>query len=272
VELIRRALTPYVLARNALDYPLRRLIRFERPVRGVEPAGLAASLEGLASGDAARAAELVERYGLEGLVARGRRRDVLENLYYLELITTGLERADAALPARVEALDVGVSDWFYAPALVAALRRWRAERPRELAVWGLETDPGQRYADGHTREDWARWHTAGLDEAHYLTDDARRWDRPVDVATMLFPFLFSRDSDDWGLPRRLFRPTDLLARAWSCLRPGGVLLVANQGQAERDEQRRLFERAAIEAQTAPFESAFWEYDLPRYVHVARKRL
>src|SRR5262245_22500359 len=136
VELLRRALTPYLLARNALDYRLRRLIRLERPIRRVEPAGLEAALDGLTPADAARAWALIERYRLEGLVTRGRRRDVRENLYYLELIVSGLERAGAALPARVEALDVGVSDWFYAPALVAALRRWRAERPRELAVWG----------------------------------------------------------------------------------------------------------------------------------------
>ena len=87
---------------------------------------------------------------------------------------------------------------------------------------------------------------------------------------MLFPFLFSRDSDDWGLPRHLFRPAELLGRIWSCLRPGGVLLVANQGEAERDEQRRLFARAGIVATTEPFESAFWAYDLARYLHVARK--
>ena len=49
-----------------------------------------------------------------------------------------------------------------------------------------------------------------------------------------------------------------------------MLLVANQGEAERDEQRRLFERAGIGAGTAPFESAFWGYELRRYVHMARK--
>jgi hypothetical protein len=270
VELIRRALTPYVLARNALDYPLRRLIRLERPIRAVEPAGLAAALAGLDGRDAARAGGLIERYRLGPLVARGRRRDVLENLYYLELIAAGLERAGATLPERVEAVDVGASDWFYAPALTAALRWWRTERAREVALWGLETDPGQRYADGHTRADWARWHTAGLTGATYVTGDGRRWEQPVDAATMLFPFVFSRDSDDWGLPRTLFRPEQLLARTWACLRPGGVLLVANQGERERDEQRRLFERAGIEAATERFESAFWRYELTRYLHVARK--
>jgi hypothetical protein len=270
VELIRRAITPYVLARNALDYPLRRLIRLERPIRAVAPAGLASALDGLPSADADRARALIERYRLGPLVERGRRRDVLENLFYLELIVSGLDRADARLPASVEAVDIGVSDWFYAPALLAALRWWRSERPRALAVSGVETDPGQRYADGHTRADWARWHTAGLDEARYVTDDARRWSRPVDVATLLFPFLFSRDSDDWGLPRRLFRPGDLLAVAWACLRPGGALLIANQGERERDEQRRLLERAGIAAETERFESAFWSYELPRYLHVARK--
>lgn len=271
MELIRRALTPYVLLRNQLDYPLRRLIRPRFAVRRVEPAGLAAALAGLPDPDAARARALIERYQLGELVARGRRRDVLENLYYLELLATALDRADAALPDPLAALDAGCSDWFYAPALVAALRHWRAARPRVVDVQGFEADPGRRYADGHSREDWAAWYTDRLPEARYVPRDVRSFQGRVDLATMLFPFVFSRDGDDWGLPRRVFRPGEVLAHVWSSLRPGGLLIVANQGEAEASQQRRLFAGLGVEiAWSGRVESRFWRYEIERWVHVARR--
>jgi hypothetical protein len=265
-------LTPYVLLRNQLDYPLRRLLRFRREVRGVRPAGLDAALATLDAEARARAGALIDCYDLRALVARGRRRDVLENLYYLDLLLTAFERGGVELPAgRLVAVDVGVSDWFYAPALAAALRRWHADEPRRLEVLGFEADPGRRYADGHTREDWAAWHTAALDGLHYVPEDARRWRGAVDVALMLFPFLFARDLDRWGLPRSLHRPRELLAHAWSLVRPGGSLVVANQGEAERDEQLRHFAALGIPvAWTGHFASPFFAYPVERYLHVARR--
>ena len=267
-----RLLTPYVLLRNQLDYPLRRLLRFPREVRGVRPAGLDSALTSLDADARARALAFVERYELRPLVARGRRRDVLENLYYLDLLLTAFERGGVELPAqRVEAVDVGVSDWFYAPALAAALRRWRSDEPRRLEVLGFEADPGRRYADGYTREDWAAWYRADLDGLRYVPEDARRWRGVVDVALMLFPFLFARDLDRWGLPRSFHRPRELLAHVWSLVRPGGSLVVANQGEAERDEQLRHFAALGISvASTGHFASPFFAYDVERYLHVARR--
>jgi hypothetical protein len=270
VGLLRRLLTPYLVARNALDYPLRRSIRFRRPVDDVEPAGIEAALADLAPSDANRARTLVASYGLDPLAARGRRRDVRENLYYLELLLGALDRSAPDLPDPLEVIDVGVSDWFYAPALVGALRHWRATTPRRLTVLGFEADPGSRYVDGRTREDWAAWYTRDLPEVDYRTDDARAFTGEADLAAMLFPFVFPNDSDDWGLPRHLFRPRDLLAHVWSRVRPGGLLIVASQGEAERDRQRRLFAELGIAAETVPFESPFWTYDLPRFVHTARR--
>lgn len=266
-------LRPYVLLRNRVDYPLRTRLRFSRPVDHVVPAGLAAALEGLAEADRRRAMELIDAYALGPLVARGRRRDVRENLYYLDLLLTAFERGGVELPAgRVRAADVGVSDWFYAPALHGVLRRYRAAGDRAVELLGFEADPGRRYADGHTREDWAAWHSQGLKGARYVPEDASGWSGRVDLAMMLFPFLFPSDVDRWGLPRWLHRPADLLAHVWSWLEPGGFLVVVNQGEAERDLQGRLLDELGAQLTwSGGFESPFWSYDVPRFAHVASKR-
>jgi hypothetical protein len=271
MEMLRRALTPYIVLRNRVDYPLRRWIRPRFPVRSIEAVGLDVAVAELAPGEQTRARALIDEYGLRELAARGRRRDVLENLYYLELLTTGLERVEARLPDTIEALDAGCSDWFYAPALIASLKHWRTETPRTVQAWGLEADPGRRYADGHSREDWAAWYAEGLAEAHYVPHDVRTFQGEVDFATMLFPFIFNRDGDDWGLPRSLFRPDELLTHVWARVRPGGVLLIANQGEDEAAEQRRLCTSVGIDLTwSGRFESPFWHYPLERYVHVARR--
>lgn len=173
--MIRRLLTPYVRLRNAIDYPLRRRLRLSGSVR-VAATRLDAALAELRPEEAAHARGLIAQYGLEQVAARGRRRDALENLYYLELLVAALEIADAPLPERLGAIDVGVSDWSYAPALLGALTRWRGQRTP--SILGFETDPGRRYGDGRTREAWARWHTADLPGVTYVPDDARDWHGP----------------------------------------------------------------------------------------------
>ena len=263
---------PYVLFRNWLDYPLRTHLRFRRPVDDVPPAGLDAALADLPPAEQRRARELIAAYDLARLAERGRRRDVRENLYYLDLLLTAFEHGGVALPPdRVRAADVGVSDWFYAPALHALLRHYRTDQPREVELLGFEADPGRRYPDGRTREDWAAWHADGLAGARYVPTDARRWSGAVDLATLLFPFLFTRDLDRWGLPRSLHRPVELLAHVWGCVEPGGFLVVVNQDEAERDVQRDLLaEVGAPVTWSGPFDSPFWRYEGPRFVHVARK--
>jgi hypothetical protein len=216
---------------------------------------------------------LIARYDLHHLVRRGRRRDVRQNLDYLELLLTGFERGGVSLPAgQVDAVDVGVADWFYAPALYAALGRWRSERTRRVDLRGFEVDPGRRYLDGHTREDWATWYVEGLPGARFVGDDGSAWRGSVDLALMLFPFLFTRDLDRWGLPRRLHNPAALLGHVWSRVRPGGALVIANQGTRERDQQRRLIEElGASPAWSGRVESPFWRYDVERFLHVSIKR-
>jgi hypothetical protein len=264
------ALTPYRVLRNLVDYPLRRRLRIRRPVRRVAPAGLDAALAFLAPPDQRAARRLIRDYDLQGIAARGTRRDVLENLFYLDMLRTAFAAADVRLPpGPVEAVDVGVGHWFYLHALAGLLRRWRAAGGRELQLLGFEADPYRMYADGHTRADWAAWHLQGVADALFVPEDVRRWRATADAAFMLFPFLFVADADRWGLPRTMFRPLELLEHVWRGVRPGGALVVANQGQREADQQARLFEAAGIEPRwSSRFASPYFRYREGRYVSVA----
>ncbi|MNT68548.1 hypothetical protein D3C72_2067920 [compost metagenome] len=79
----------------------------------------------------------------------------------------------------------------------------------------------------------------------YRAQDVRAYDRPVDVAFMLYPFLFEDDHRAWGLPRRYLRPAELLAHVSGLVKPGGTLVIANQGAAERERQHALLAEAGL---------------------------
>jgi hypothetical protein len=266
------ALTPYRVLRNMVDYSLRKRLKVRKPVRDVKPAGLEHALDILQEEDQREAQRMISSYGLEALVARGTRRDILENLFYLDMIVTGLAGANVQLPVgKLTALDVGVGHWFYVNALYAALRQWRATSPRQVELLGFETDPNRVYEDGHSRTDWADWYLRGVPEAVYIPEDARRFSTQCSVAFMLFPFVFATDADKWGLPRSVFQPVELLQHVWKGLRTGGALVVANQGRDEADEQKRLFAKAGVPPTWGTrFASPFFRYKEPRFVYVCIK--
>ncbi len=284
-RVVGRIITGYRVLRNGIDFPLRAALRIRRPIDGVTPIGLSEALVGLDDQHARRARALIDRYDLSALIAHGRRADILENLYYLELLIDAFEKGRVILPAdHLEAIDVGVSDWFYAPAYSAVLRYWQptlghssivrpatAPDARTIAALGFEADPNRMYADGHSRADWADWFTRDTPGLRYMPEDVRSWNGTVNVATMFFPFIFPADSDRWGLPRSLFHPAELLKHVLDRPQMGGVLIIVNQGEKEAIAQRHLL--ASVGAHSVwsdRFESPFWSYDLPRFVHVVIK--
>lgn len=251
-----------------LDYPLRQLVRWRRgaPPLPAEPKA------GLFTGDTlARAEQLVGAYGLAGWRQVSGRSAYARSLFYLEMLVHAFDAAGLSLPERVTAVDVGVADWFYAPVLHGFLRHHGTAAPRTALLDGLELDAFRVFADFRSRHDWATATIAGLSGTRYLPIDARRYTRRVDVAFMFYPFIFQADHSRWGLPRRHLRPAELLERVLANLAPGGVLLIANQGPAERLEQHRLLAEAGLTvAWWGRHDSGFHTYEPERYVTVVVK--
>lgn len=274
-------LTPFLILRNALDYPLRQLIRWRRgglaPVN--EPKdGLYAHLPPLErAGAEAEAARLRQAYPIEALYSASRADHYRENLYYLALLERALQAAGARLPTELHAADIGPSSWFYVQALYALLQaRPNPGEPgpasRQVSLAGYESDPYRLYADFHSRMDHALMHLRGLPETvQYVPQPFQRQPASLDLALLLFPFVFLEDHLRWGLPVHRFAPLFLLVDAWESLRPGGWLVIVNQGEAEHHAQRAMLAEAAIRpAASLRFESPLYRYDLPRYILAARR--
>jgi hypothetical protein len=254
--------------RNAVDFPLRQLFQWRR--RGCRLPSEAK--EGLFAPDVLPEMErLVSTYGLQRWARESGAVDFAASLFYLQMLERAFAAAKVTLPHPVVALDAGPSDWFYVQALHGLLSRYAAAEHRSVKLDGVELDAFRIYRDLYSRHDWADAYRAGLQGVDYIPGDLRGYQLKVDLAFMLFPFLFPKDLRRWGLPRRYLQPKALLEHVYSLVRPGGFLVIANVGEAERIEQHRLLNALGLRPiWWAPHESPFFTYPLQRIVTVIRK--
>jgi len=89
--------------------------------------------------------------------------------------------------------------------------------------------------------------------------DLRAHDQRFDLITWTLPFLFEGPLAAWGLPQRFFEPEALLAHVLSLLSPRGALVIVNQSENERDEQRDLLQAAGVSSDRI---AAFGPLDSP----------
>jgi hypothetical protein len=254
--------------RNEVDFRMRQWIRLRRG-----PARLPGEpKDGLFDGAAAAEAErLVAAYGLERWRAESGRTDFAASLFYAAMVETALREAHVDLPDPLTALDAGAGDWFYVRPLYGVLRSFQAAAPRHVSLDGVELDAYALYRGWRSRFDWAEAYVGGLPGVRFLPGEIGAYDRRVELAFMLFPFLFSADARRWGLPRRYVQPAAVLAHVWSLVKPGGALLIANLGEAERAEQSRLLREAGLRPLWHErFVSPLFSYEESRYVSVIVK--
>jgi SAM-dependent methyltransferase len=228
--------------RNEIDFRIRSTLRLRRPGPKLphEPKDGLFTPETLPE-----VHRLTTTYHLDQWLIQSGRTDFAASLFYLQMLERALNEANVTLPDRISALDAGCGDWFYVQALYGLLRRHGGGAPRTVALDGVEVDAYQPYAGFRARIDWAEAFMAGLDGVRYIPGDIRRYDCSVDIAFMLFPFLFESDMRRWGLPRRYLHPAELLSHVYSLVKPGGSLVIANLGEAERDARDRLLAAAGL---------------------------
>ncbi|MDF2627643.1 MAG: hypothetical protein K0R39_1474 [Symbiobacteriaceae bacterium] len=261
--------------RNEVDFRIRQWVRLRRgPARlpGESKAGLFGAAGAGGAAGAAEAERLVTTYGLQQWQMASGRTDFAASLFYAAMVEAALHGAQVALPDPLTVLDAGAGDWFYVRPLYGVLRSLGAAAPRQLSLDGVELDAYALYRGWRSRFDWAEAYVGGLPGVRYLPGDIRAYGRPAHLALMLFPFLFPADAQRWGLPRRCLQPGAVLAHVWSLVRPGGALLIANLGEAERQEQTRLLKEAGLQpVWRERFDSPLFSYEQPRFVTVVRRK-
>jgi hypothetical protein len=170
----------------------------------------------------------------------------------------------------VRALDVGCKNFAYARGLYHFLRHAGTGTPRSVTLVGIELDPYQIYRDLHSRLDYARYHIRGLEGCEYHGGDVNDHAGRYDVITWFLPFLTEYAHRKWGLPGSRFRPEPTLRHVLGLLAEGGILLLANREEEERDLQADLLRRLGVRFEESRRHESDWMNYAPRYVFVVKK--
>lgn len=261
---------------NTLDYRIRNGLRFSLSYRE-KPESKDALFEERLGAEALQAHEAVlrQRYKLDALAAASGRLRYLEVLTYLDHLDFLRTQAGLSLPETSETLswlDVGAKNWSYAPALCHFI----VEQRPDFRLDGIEVDPYRRYTDLRSRADYARVYTASYPQAHYHHADILGWrGGPYHVISHFLPFVLPEPCLAWGLPRHLFQPIEQLRHLTELLQPGGILLITNQGEWERDAQQALLDGIGQKSQmllewSGEFPAGFIEFRFQRFGWLLRK--
>ncbi len=161
----------------------------------------------------------------------------LENYHYLHLFDQFTLKSGWKPDVGKEWVDVGCKNFYYAQALHAYFK------PEKLT--GIELDAYPIYNDLQTRSSYADFYVTQVKNTHFLAMDFCEYAPKCDGITFLYPFVVPEPLVKWSLPLSEFKPEALFRQAYSTLRPGGSLLMINQGESE-------FEAASRYAKTANF--------------------
>jgi hypothetical protein len=263
----------YLRIKNDLDFPLRqRLLQRSAPVISSHP-NTDDFLNTYPQKDRLTIGQTITRldnlYHFESFATTHSTNEIKENYYYLSMLDEAFRKTKVIFPESIKAADIGPSSWFYVHSLSAALGWYNIPMRRNFQLTGYEIDAYRLYSDFHTRKDHAMGNMVGLQNVEFLDHGFEQHPNSVDIITMFFPFVFEKDHLEWGLPHRLFEPTVLLKAAWNSLRPGGLLLIVNQGQDEHKTEISYLNELAIPIKTAfRVEPLLYSYPLDRYVITA----
>jgi hypothetical protein len=260
---------------NQLSFAARNRLRWQRSGFRERPEDKSALFKTFdnPSAMAAREAALLERYDLTAFKAASSRYRYLETLTLLEHLPVLAGEHPIGQPEApgtpVRWLDVGAKNWSYVQALDSFLNGYTDDYRLE----GIELDGYRMYWNLHSRADVAMAYCAALPRATYRVGDVMDVSETYDVVSCFLPFVFLEPAMAWGLPRTVFQPQTFLVHLIQRVRPGGLLILTNQGPEEAEEQGRLFEAVTpLLAETGrlltvtplgAMPESFWRYRYPR---------
>jgi SAM-dependent methyltransferase len=261
--------------RNRMDFALRQ--RVHTPLKPAPQPSAARPdiLSAYPSSTRAQAGDEIARlrtvYHFDSVEAGFTERGLRENYFYLAMLDEAFRQSEIDLPVEVTAADIGPSSWFYVQALAAALTHYGTAQPRAIRLTGFEVDAYRLYADFHTRRDHALANMRGLAGVKYVDHGFEPEPSTYDVITSFFPFVFEKDHMEWGLPGRLFNPPELLKASLVSLKPGGLLVIVNQGLREHGEELRFIREVGYSPAAAfKMEPLLFTYPLDRYIITVKK--
>lgn len=245
--------------KNIIDFGIRNKIVFSRKdyFEKNEPKdGLFTTIEQLDNEKM-----LVEKYNLEELKNNSTRINYLENLYTIDLLD---KYFPVDFSSCLKVLDIGCKNW----ACAKGEHYFFKNHCQNLFLDGVEIDPNRLYNNFYSREEVAKFHIKNLKNANYIKDDFLNHKKKYDFVILILPFVFEHPHLKWGLPKKNFKPEQMLLHACNSLiksKHGGKIFIINQGEEEFEAQKSICDKLRIDyTQLGQINSQFSTYRHSRY--------
>lgn len=216
-----------------------------------------------------RGRELFRRYELSSFTpffSRATFDEILGTLDLLDRITPS-DPVDRPLSV----LDVGSKNWAYLAAEAAWVKHRVGASVSEFS--GVEIAGDRYYWDLTTRATRAEYFMESVEavagiHCHYQVSDVRKIQGSFDFVISLFPFVSEAPHLAWGLKPATFDPEGFHSHLRGLLKPGGVLIMANQGEWEWELARAFCSEFQLEKSEAVTGSL---HPSPHTVYLSRWR-
>ena len=157
-------------------------------------------------------------------------------------------------------LDIGSKNWFYAKGEYSFFKRYSDK----LYLDGVEIDAYRLYSNFYNRYEVAKFYIKDLENTSYIPDNLLNINKRYHYIICILPFVIIQPHRFWGLPDKYFYPKKLFEHAYSLLKPGGTMLIINQGQDEAEEQRNIIGERSFEV--FKLDSIFYKYKNERFLY------
>lgn len=262
--------------RNRIDFPLRELFRWKRNYQNITTkAGFFDEYNHLSEPDRTHAIQIEQKlfnaYHLDHVKKTLSSWNYYENIFYLHMMEETFSKLKNNLPSSIRCADVGTSHWFYAQILWSFYSWFGTSVQRSLELDGYEVDAYRVYADLYSRYDHALANIRDLPNVHFFAEEFKPESNAYDVITLFFPFVFINDSLQWGLPITKHKPDQLLDEVWTSVKPGGVLMIVNQGEKELQSQMQICTQVGMHDMCKiKISPLLFKYEYDRYIIAAVK--
>jgi SAM-dependent methyltransferase len=262
---------------NPIFYRLRNIVRFSRRKSFVDQSVSLEALPNYAQDQlkSARHRKLRDRFGLEQYSDRISWSSLYGAYFFLDVLETARSVSNKMhdWPDALEIMDVGTKNFDAAPAIYQFFRHQLSASNRKVEITGIEIDAYRVYRSFFSRYDVGKFYenlitVEGEHEIHrYLPGDFLNHHESYNVITCFFPFMSPFALLAWGLPRAMLAPKRFLQHIIDQLRPGGLAIILNQTEAERDVQVALLKESSANFESFEIVLEFREGKPTAFLHL-----
>ena len=95
--------------------------------------------------------------------------------------------------------------------------------------------------------------------------------KKYDYILWFLPFVSYEPHKYWGLPKKYFCPEKMLSHAFSLLNDGGQMLIINQGEKEKEIQKKMLEKIDVDFEfLGEIKNSYYQYSNKRFGFLVRK--